>query len=62
MRIDENTLAQLPHDGNPSHLTSVTVESQSPAAISPATESPAMTDQPDTTTDNGDPYDVHLPQ
>ena len=58
VHIDVNALEQLPHDGNLSQLTSITVESAStepPATNTPAT-GPPVADTPAT------PYSAHLPQ
>ena len=59
--IDVNALEQLPHDGNLSQLTSITVESantEPPATNTPAT-GPPVADTPET---SEDPYSAHLPQ
>ena len=62
VHIDVNALEQLPHDGNPSHLTAITVES----AITepPATSNTPATGPPvaDTPANSEDPYSAHLPQ
>ena len=60
VHIDVNALEQLPHDGNLSQLTSITVESAStepPATNTPA-NSPPVADTPAT---SEDPYSAHLP-
>ena len=51
VHIDVNSLEQLPHDGNLSQLTAITVENaitEPPVAHTPATSE--------------DPYSAHLPQ
>ena len=61
VHIDVNALEQLPHDGNPSHLTAITVESaitEPPATNTPATGPPVA----DTPATSEDPYSAHLPQ
>ena len=61
VHIDVNALEQLPHDGNLSQLTSITVESDStepPATNTPATGPPVA----DTPATSEDPYSAHLPQ
>ena len=61
VRIDVNALEQLPHDGNLSQLTSITVESAStepPATNTPATGPPVA----NTPATSEDPYSDHLPQ
>ena len=61
VHIDVNALEQLPHDGNLSQLTSITVESAStepPATNTPATGPPVA----DTPATSQDPYSAHLPQ
>ena len=62
VHIDVNALEQLPHDGNLSQLTSITVESAStepPATNTPATGPPVA----DTPATSEDPYySAHLPQ
>ena len=60
VHIDVNALEQLPHDGNLSQLTSITVECAStepPATNTPAT-GPPVADTPATCED---PYSAHLP-
>ena len=60
VHIDVNALEQLPHDGNLSQLTSITVESAStepPATNTPATGPPVA----DTPATSEDPYSAHLP-
>ena len=62
VHIDVNALEQLPHDGNLSQLTSITVESantEPPATNTPATGPPVAADTPAT---SEDPYSAHLPQ
>ena len=60
VHIDVNALEQLPHDGNLSQLTSITVESAStepPATNTPATRPPVA----DTPATSEDPYrDPHI--
>ena len=61
VHIDVNALEQLPHDGNLSQLSAVTVENAStepPATNSPATGPPVA----DTPATSEDPYSAHLPQ
>ena len=61
VHIDVNALEQLPHDGNLSQLTSITVESAStepPATNTPATGPPVA----DTPATSEDPYSAHFPQ
>ena len=61
VHIDVNALEQLPHDGNLSQLTTITVESAStepPATNTPATGPPRHR-HPAT---SEDPYSAHLPQ
>ena len=61
VHIDVNALEQLPHDGNLSQLTSITVESaitEPPATNTPATGPPVA----DTPATSEDPYSAHLPQ
>ena len=48
VHIDQEALAQLPQDGDLSHLVSVALESPSPS------------DQQNPATDEDDPYDAHL--
>ena len=61
VHIDVNALEQLPHDGNLSQLTAITVESaitEPPATKIPATGPPVA----DTPATSEDPYSAHLPQ
>ena len=61
VHIDVNALEQLPHDGNLSQLTAITVESaitEPPATNTPATGPPVA----DTPATSEDPYSAHLPQ
>ena len=61
VHIDVNALEQLPHDGNQSQLTSITVENaitEPPATNTPATGRPVA----DTPATSEDPYSAHLPQ
>ena len=61
VHIDVNALEKLPHGGNLSQLTSITVESAStepPATNTPATGPPVA----DTPATSEDPYSAHLPQ
>ena len=61
VHIDVNALEQLPHDGNLSQLTAITVENAStepPATNTPATGPPVA----DTPATSEDPYSAHLPQ
>ena len=61
VHIDVNALEQLPHDGNLSHLTAITVENaitEPPATNTPATGPPVA----DTPATSEDPYSAHLPQ
>ena len=61
VHIDVNALEQLPHDGNLSQLTAITVENAStepPATNTPATGPPVA----DTPATYEDPYNAHLPQ
>ena len=61
VHIDVNALEQLPHDGNLSQLTAITVENAStelPATNTPAT-GPPVADTPATSEDT---YSTHLPQ
>ena len=60
VHIDVNALEQLPHDGNLSQLTSITVESASTEP--PATNTPATGPVADTPATSEDPYSAHLPQ
>ena len=56
-----NALEQLPHDGNLSQLTAITVENaitELPATHTPATGPPVA----DTPVTSEDPYSAHLPQ
>ena len=56
VHIDVNALEQLPHDGNLSQLTAITVES---AITEPPATGPPVADTPAT---SEDPYSAHLPQ
>ena len=61
VHIDVNALEQLPHDGNLSQLTAITVESaitEPPATNTPVTGPPVA----DTPATSEDPYSAHLPQ
>ena len=61
VHIDVNALKQLPHDGNLSQLTAITVESaitEPPASNTPATGPPVA----DTPATSEVPYSAHLPQ
>ena len=61
VHIDVNAMEQLPHDGNLSQLTAITVENAStepPATNTPATGPPVA----DTPATSEDPYSAHLPQ
>ena len=61
VHIDVNALEQLPHDGNLSQLTAITVENaitERPATNTPATGPPVA----DTPATSEDPYSAHLPQ
>ena len=61
VHIDVNALEQLPHDGNRSQLTAITVESaitEPPATNTPVTGPPVA----DTPATSEDPYSAHLPQ
>ena len=61
VHIDVNALDQLPHDGNLSQLTAITVENaitEPPATNTPAT-GPHVADTP---ASSEDPYSAHLPQ
>ena len=61
VHIDVNALDQLPHDGNLSQLTAITVENaitEPPATNTPATGPPVA----DTPASSEDPYSAHLPQ
>ena len=61
VHIDVNALEQLPHDGNLSQFTSITVESantEPPDTNTPATGPPVA----DTPATSEDPYSAHLPQ
>ena len=53
VHIDVNALDQLPHDGNLSQLTAITVESAITATGPPVADTPATSE---------DPYSTHLPQ
>ena len=58
VHIVVNALEQLPHDGNLSQLTAITVENaitEPPATNTPATDT-------DTPAASEDPYSAHLPQ
>ena len=60
VHIDVNALEQLPHDGNLSQLTAITVENaitEPPATNTPATGPPVA----DTHATSEDPYSAHLP-
>ena len=56
VHMDVNALEQLPHDGNLSQLTAITVES---AITEPPATGPPVADTPAT---SEDPYSAHLPQ
>ena len=61
VHIDVNALEQLPHAGNLSQLTAITVESaitEPPATNTPVTGPPVA----DTPATSEDPYSAHLPQ
>ena len=61
VHIDVNALDQLPHDGNLSQLTAITVENaitEPPATNTPATGPPVA----DTPASSEDPNSAHLPQ
>ena len=61
VHIDVNALEQLPHDGNLSQLTAITIKSaitEPPATNTPATGPPVA----DTPATSEDPYSAHLPQ
>ena len=61
VHIDVNALEQLPHDGNLSQLTAITIESaitEPPATNTPATGPPVAY----TPATFEDPYSAHLPQ
>ena len=61
VHIDVNAMEQVPHDGNLSQLTAITVENAStepPATNTPATGPPVA----DTPATSEDPYSAHLPQ
>ena len=61
VHIDVNAMEQLPHDGNLSQLTAITVGNAStepPATNTPATGPPVA----DTPATSEDPYSAYLPQ
>ena len=61
VHIDVNALEQLPHDGNLSQLTAITVENAitEPSATNTPATGPPVADTPAT---SEDPYSAHLPQ